>query len=321
MREAPVTMALRTGDDALREQVAALVQWWRPRLMVRPPGGLVPQASVLIDSVDERNGSDPPWPGAIPVSRKADSGVVRLPEDSDDFVDAVATALARSGSRKVGVLGCRGGIGASLIAALLARELAVSTGPVALVELEGGLEVMLGIEDVPGPRWVDLTEDAAPFIGPGLVDLLPRWHQVVVLCRDERGLAEPRVMQQALRAVAGTVEALVVDLGQREDLVAEVDGVVLVTSAEPVSLARAVAMAGELRRCRPEVDVRVALREMPGIDVDRAALAELCGVDDITAIPHARGLASDLAHGMTPGDRRRSRLVRVARTLAGEVFG
>ncbi len=109
----------------------------------------------------------------------------------------------------VGVVGARGGVGASTVAAALAlrvhrhgwhaerrrprrrgtgRAGATADVPrVVLVDLDpagGGLDVHLGIEDVPGVRWPDLAGARGDVSGPELTDLLPDWAGVTVLSGD-----------------------------------------------------------------------------------------------------------------------------------------
>lgn len=100
------------------------------------------------------------------------------------------------------VVGATGGVGASTLAALLARGRARADRgrPVALVDLAGGggLDVLLGVERRPGARWPALA-GLRGAVDPGDLDgLLPRWHGVEVLSGHREG---PRPGAEAVSAV------------------------------------------------------------------------------------------------------------------------
>src|SRR5690554_4111912 len=96
--------------------------------------------------------------------------------------------------KTVAVLGSRGGAGASSFAAALARaahgqevKARKSRGRrrrnVVLADLAtgAGLDVLLGLEHEPGPRWSELALDAGVDLGT-----LPEWAGVRVVSRDRR---------------------------------------------------------------------------------------------------------------------------------------
>ncbi len=156
--------------------------------------------------------------------------------------------------RVVGVVGARGGVGATTFAAALAATLAAvlaadpgdrraavapvraaPAGPeapgwtsdgrpaVALVDLDGagaGLDVHLGIEGAGGLRWADLADARGEVPGVELAALLPTWSGVVVLSGDRwrPGPAPPEVVADVLDALVGCHRVVVTDLGRREVL-------------------------------------------------------------------------------------------------------
>ena len=114
----------------------------------------------------------------------------------------------------IGVVGGSGGAGASTFAAVLAATAAAGDGAGVLVDLDpaaGGLDVLLGIEDVPGARWSGLRLGGGRLDPAVLVDGLPGWSSVAVLSADT--LPEPEAVSQVL-AVARAVAPVVVDLGR-----------------------------------------------------------------------------------------------------------
>jgi hypothetical protein len=116
----------------------------------------------------------------------------------------------------IGVVGGRGGVGASGFAATLAAIAARRYGRCALVDLDppsGGLDVLLGIEDVGGARWSGLRLAGGHLDSDVLFDGLPAWHDVRVLAADN-------AVEPAEEAVAQVVEVarrgapVVLDLGR-----------------------------------------------------------------------------------------------------------
>ncbi len=82
------------------------------------------------------------------------------------------------------VVGAVGGVGASTLAALLARRRAAAGGSALLVDLDlgrGGIDVLLGLERASGVRWPDLAGVRGTLALDDLDGLLPRWRGVDVL--------------------------------------------------------------------------------------------------------------------------------------------
>ena len=114
------------------------------------------------------------------------------------------------------VVGACGGVGASTLAALLARRRAREGSTVTLVDLDpgaGGLEIVLGTEDVPGVRWADLADVRGSLAAADLVGVLPRWAGVDVLSGDRRAGGPARhTVDAVLPALVDGSATVVVDL-------------------------------------------------------------------------------------------------------------
>jgi secretion/DNA translocation related CpaE-like protein len=113
----------------------------------------------------------------------------------------------------IGVVGGRGGAGASTFAAVLAAMAGLG-GRVVLVDLDpvaGGLDVLLGVEGVPGARWSGLRLDGGRLDATALLDGLPSWGRVSVLAADRE--PAPAAVAQVLD-VAARAGPVVVDLGR-----------------------------------------------------------------------------------------------------------
>jgi secretion/DNA translocation related CpaE-like protein len=113
----------------------------------------------------------------------------------------------------IGVVGGRGGAGASTFAAVLAAMAGLG-GRAVLVDLDpvaGGLDVLLGVEGVPGARWSGLRLDGGRLDAMALLDGLPPWGRVAVLSADLD--PAPAAVAQVLD-VAARAGPVVVDLGR-----------------------------------------------------------------------------------------------------------
>ena len=119
-------------------------------------------------------------------------GVGFLPEAQSWLVDRIAAACAGpvGAARVVAVVGGRGGAGASTLACALAVTAASVAGdgaPTVLVDadpLGGGLDLVLGCEDLPGLRWPDLTSASGAVSGPALAAALPHRYGLHLLSWD-----------------------------------------------------------------------------------------------------------------------------------------
>jgi secretion/DNA translocation related CpaE-like protein len=113
----------------------------------------------------------------------------------------------------IGVVGGRGGAGASTFACVLAAMAALG-GRSVLVDLDpvaGGLDVLLGIEATAGARWSGLRLDGGRLDPDVLVSGLPQWSSVAVLSADVP--PPPGAVAQVLD-VAARAGPVVVDLGR-----------------------------------------------------------------------------------------------------------
>jgi secretion/DNA translocation related CpaE-like protein len=206
----------------------------------------------------------------------------------------------------VGVLGGRGGVGASTFAAVLAA-LAGRTGGALLIDLDaagGGIDVALGIESVPGARWSGLHVAGGHLDPADLLAGLPRWGPCSVLAADLPELDAEAVLQ--VLAAASAAAPVVLDLprapcAERAAGLLRCDLVVVVSRADVGGLVGAHAVASSL----PEVPVGLVLRRGA---VASASAAELVGLP----------LLGEIRGGGAPLDPRR--LPRGLARVAGGVL-
>ncbi|MBT1162003.1 hypothetical protein [Bifidobacterium sp. SO1] len=114
-----------------------------------------------------------------------------------------------------------GGIGLSALAAIVSRRLAERELPCALVDVDfgaGGIDVLLGIEGESGTRFESLDAPLGQIDGKALGRDLPVWNGVHVLASNPWNGAAPDwwQTQAAIRALADTNRAVVVDAGRGE---------------------------------------------------------------------------------------------------------
>jgi secretion/DNA translocation related CpaE-like protein len=212
------------------------------------------------------------------------------------------------GAGVVGVVGARGGAGASVVASLLAARLA-RRGPTALVDAGPGpsLDTLLGLEEHPGLRWPDLG-GAVGRVDPALLaGNLVRWAGCGVLATDDGRPGPPpaSVVPDVLEALAAAHRSVVLDLhraavlGRTDpDLVTACRTVLVVVPRDVPGVAGArllrAAVVGDGRRA----GLVVRAPAPGGLGVDEVGAA--VGLPVVAALPWARGLGAAVDHGAGP---------------------
>lgn len=208
----------------------------------------------------------------------------------------------------IGVVGGSGGVGASTFAAVLA----VVAGPSLLVDLDcagGGIDVVLGIEQVPGARWSGLRV-AGGNLDPGsLAAGLPRAGICSVLAADVPSLDPDAVLQ-----VVGAAERagpVVVDLPraavpERAAALVCCDLVVVLARTDVSGLVAAHATVSAL----PELPLGVVVRHG---EVAAAEAADLVGAPLLGELPALGSAMLTVDAGKPPR--------HLARVAAGVLVG
>ncbi len=193
--------------------------------------------------------------------------VILLPAGQDDLVSWLAdTVDGVAQARVIAVVGARGGVGASTFATSLA-VCAARAGPVCLIDadpLSGGLELVLGSEDVEGLRWPEVSLSQGRFSASALRTALPN-HRGVTLLSWSRGAASPvsaTTMRSMVGAAGRSFADVVLDLPRVLDpaaveAVAAAGHVLLVATNDVRSAAAASVLVPLVRAYAPDVSVVV----------------------------------------------------------------
>ncbi|QEV19361.1 septum site-determining protein Ssd [Streptomyces alboniger] len=261
------------------------------------------------------------WQRAVEIG--ADH-VLLLPDGEQWLVERIADVAEGVGrpALTVGVIGGRGGAGASTLACSLAISAARAGRRTMLVDadpLGGGLDVLLGGETAEGLRWPAFAASRGRVGGGALEESLPELHALRVLSWDRGDVVT--VAPEAVRAVVSAARrrggVVVVDLPRRVDeavaeALAQVDLGLLVVPPElrAVAGARRVASAAGLvlRDVRVVVPAGVGA---PGLGtLDPEEVAGLLGLPLVGEVPWEPGLRVAQAAGVPPGGAARGPLAR-----------
>ncbi|MFI6345255.1 septum site-determining protein Ssd [Streptomyces sp. NPDC050560] len=254
--------------------------------------------------------------------------VLSLPEGEKWLVDRIADVAdgADEPAFTVGVLGGRGGAGASTLACALAVTSARREVRTMLIDadpLGGGLDVMLGGERAQGLRWPALAASRGRLAAGALEESLPRLHSLRLLSWD-RG-DSVAVPPEAVRAVVAAARrrggAVVLDLPRRVDdgtgeALAQTDLGLLVVPAELRAVAAATRVAAATGTSLR--DLRVVVAPPPGhrsAALEAREVADLVGLPLAGELPHEPGLLTDQESGAPPGGDARSPLARFCTAL------
>jgi len=256
--------------------------------------------------------------------------VAMLPAAEPWLVDRFADSRrdAAGDGRVVAVIGGRGGAGASVLAAALAltgvrtglRTMLVDADP-----LGGGLDLVLGWEDVHGLRWPALRATSGRVDASALVEALPGRGELVVLSWDRGDVlgAAAESMATAMDAGRRGRDLVVVDLPRQLDDAAVValqaaHHVLLVVPAELRAAAAAARVAATVTPHCPHISVVV--RGPAPSDLTAADVAQALGLPLAGTLRPEPGLARGLELGEPPAGTGRGPLAALCRHILSDVL-
>jgi len=310
--------------EAVPEPGAAGRRWVETPLVLlgRDTAGLgVPvrrTGVVLVGSVPD----EAVWRLAVQCGAEA---VAVLPADEAWLLERLACEADGAGTpgRVLGVLGGRGGAGASTLAAGAAVAAARSGADVLLVDADpagGGLDLLLGMESRPGLGWPDLRRVSGVLRGSLLRDGLPQDDRLRLLgWGSEPAEALPvAALEAVLDAGRRSHDLVVVDLPRSADpaTVAALWRLDLLLLVVPAEVRAAATAATTVARVGPDVGASQLVVRGPaptGLTVE--AVAEAVGLPVAAVWPDEPGLAVDADRGVPPGTRPGSALGSVVRPV------
>ncbi|MFF3316569.1 septum site-determining protein Ssd [Streptomyces sp. NPDC003035] len=275
------------------------------------------QGVILVGRGAEDREDPEVWRRAVEIGADC---VLRLPDAESWLVDRIADAAEGAGKQAltVGVIGGRGGAGASTLACALALAGARTGRRTLLVDgdpLGGGLDVLLGGERAEGRRWPDFAASKGRVAGGALEESLPSVRGLRVLSwdRGDSVLVPPEAMRSVLAAARRLGGIVVVDLPRRIDAavteaLAQLDLGLLVVPGE----LRAVAAAQRVASLVGLVlgDLRAVVRGPYAPGLDEQWVADALRLPLAGELPHDPGLLTALDSGAPPGGEVRGPLGR-----------
>jgi secretion/DNA translocation related CpaE-like protein len=266
------------------------------------------------------------WGSALALGAEQ---VLSLPDDEQRVVarTSAGTDAATPRAVTIGVVGGRGGAGASTLAAALAVTATRRRCTAFLVDadpLGGGVELVLGLEDRVGMRWPDLAATAGRVSPVALRSALPSAGGLVVLSWDRSDLlAVPAAaMGSVLRAARRAADVVVVDLPRHRDeatteALSRCTTVLLVVPAE----VRAVGAASRVA-CLVSgttADVRVVVRRPAPAGLDGRTVADALGLPLAGELAAEPRLGAMLEQGKPPAGRGKGPLASFCRSFLVDI--
>lgn len=329
-----VTEDLGLLDDLLRLCAAAGAEAEVHHTVPERGGGWTDPPLVLVgDDAAARCRGATRRPGVLLVGRDPDDpgvwrraveigadDVLTLPGDESRLVDRIADAAEGVGRQAltVGVIGGRGGAGASTLACALALAAARAGRRTLLVDgdpLGGGLDVLLGGERAEGRRWPDFAASKGRVAGGALEESLPSVRGLRVLSwdRGDSVAVPPAAMRSVLAAARRRGGVVVVDLPRRVDgavaeALAQLDLGLLLVPGE----LRAVAAAHRVASTVGMVlrDLRAVVRGPYAPGLDERWIADALRLPLAGELPYDPGLSAARDGDPPPGSDARGGLGR-----------
>ncbi|GIE57609.1 septum site-determining protein Ssd [Actinoplanes octamycinicus] len=231
-------------------------------------------------------------------------------------------------SRALAVIGGRGGAGASILAAGLAAMAVEARHRTLLIDadpLGGGLDLVLGWEEIGGLRWSGLAGAGGRVDPPALLGALPHRGDLVLLSfdRDELAGVPAEAMAATLDAARRGRDVIVADLPRQLD-----DAAVLALQAAdrtllvvPAELRATASAARTLAQIRPHCDqVAVVVRGPAPGRLKPREIAQTLGLPLAGSLRPEPAMCQDLERGTAPTAAGKGPLADLCRRLIAELM-
>jgi secretion/DNA translocation related CpaE-like protein len=255
--------------------------------------------------------------------------IATLPTAEPWIVDRFAEPPGPApGGRVLAVIGGRGGAGASILAGGLAvtavgaglRTLLIDADP-----LGGGLDLLLGWEQVAGLRWDALTAAGGPVDPQALLNSLPQRGDLVLLsfARDEMPTIPAEAMSATMDAARRGRDVVIADLPRRLDDAATValqaaDKTLLVVPAEVRAAASAARVAAAVSMHCDNVAV-VVRGPAPG-RLGARQVAQALGLPLAGSLRPEEAMCVALEHGEPPAGSGRGALAELCKRVIADLI-
>lgn len=222
-----------------------------------------------------------------------------LPAESTQLLQALAaesTEQTSNAALRITVVGASGGVGASTLAAAIARTVCTEQATALLVDaipISGGLDLLMGLESAPGARWPDVSLGTGAIDAVDLAGALPSTQDGVTVLSSARTRVdtpfrlENEAVERMIAAAVGGFDVLVVDAPPTAIPHAS-DLVVVVCAAEVRSSAAATEICAELKARGTKCVVALRHRGWSGLsarEIERITHGEVA-----VEIPHLKNL-------------------------------
>ena len=262
-----------------------------------------PKVALVGDDLDDAG----IWQRAVELGAEH---VLFLPDAEAWLVERLADVAEGDPAEAVtvGVVGGRGGAGASVLAtglALTGYRRGLATTLVDADPLGGGLDLVLGAEESRGLRWQDLAQTRGRVAGDALRESLPRVGGLTLLAWDRGdGLTlPPEAAGAVMDALRRASDLVVVDLPRRvdaavEEMLARCATTLLVVPAEIRAVAAAGRVAAGLAVVTP--DLRLVVRGPSPAGLAAEEVGRVLGLPLAGTLRPEPGLAAALERGRPP---------------------
>jgi secretion/DNA translocation related CpaE-like protein len=252
--------------------------------------------------------SDAVWRDAIAIGAEH---VVSLPDAERWLIERLADSgegPSRQGA-VVCVLGACGGAGASTVATVMASAAQNQGRRTLLIDTDatgGGIDLLLGAEQAPGARWVDLAEARGRLSATTLNEALPHVDGLAVLSfgRQYAGPLNAEALTCVLDAGVRGYDLVVIDLVRSIDAIATI-ALGRATSAYvvvPNSIRAASAAASLLPALDFGGSLTLLMRKAPH-GLTESDMQRALGQGFFATLPENSAIAASAEQGELPGPR------------------